>query len=1390
MRQIGILAAGLNCYTPLYLTHISAKHFYYASTVAVYIYDVHTFSLLDVITVGENTITSFDLSPVDENILLIGCVNGYACYYDMQKQKVVDSTDMPPSRTAIILAGQHDPNICVMIDRREEALNRVTAWIFNEEECTAAIMRHRILEFKDGLVINAARWHPHIHSFLALGCSTGEVYLFNYTDSTKKIFAVKDREVTPVVDIQWDRLSSVYLLVAHSNYISLLDTESQSEINVFDKQPAGVTSIAWLDWTAGNFVSSNKKNGTMKVWNVSQKSPIDTFRIGDVGITYVKLGPGTKQCACAHVDGSVSVYHMGKKSLEFKTGNGHTETIFDCKLSPHSPEVFATASYDATVKIWNTSDLSLTKTLQGSDNVLYSVAWSPTGTSIAASTASGSVIVWHIETGKELARYSHHTKPAFCVTWNALHRDTLCSTSSDFSIVIFQVNEEQLLEEVGSKVARGSQKTQQKPVAESKIKMRMMMSCPVFGAHFSPMDGNLLIVGCQDGNVRVFDYLLRTPMICVLKGHTARVFNSLWSPLVDGMIASGSDDKNILIWKLDMEALQGGKSQDDANRQPLTVSPVMTLVGHEMNVRAIQWNPEFKNVLLSGSWDSSIKIWNTDTGECLYSVKGHAADVYSLVVHPDRPFSYLSCSRDSTIRLWELEGPVRVALAQSVWNVSCEPSRSASESNKYVLAGKNSLLLSHKLGQSKTLSVLQTSAVLSIDDRIELAKKFYELFNFYVGNNGSLDVWECALSLLLSQKAAGLPQPLSASMLLRPSSCRIVLARSEIVLDAESDALKGDSVKASARGEHMSERTRNQLREAANLYACVGNYTKFCSIMFELGSYNEALAVAPCVSIDYWKELSLIYANDLAKKSSEMCVPFYVGVGKVESAVDFYLKRQNMKSALIVASKAEANPVSQIPSMRARTPPRTQVVQVGSATRKSAFASEVNNTVSAVLGLSEPKAFVKAVSHSYADILAKSGKPIHAAAQHLSVGGAGDAVKVLVSCGEYELALALAICFQIKDMDEVKCLLAQRLAGQGALQEALEILDSINKENVEKEKGYLINQAFPENDEAPKNYLEKSSLRSLSSWSNLASEMEIMGANGDNIVPLVMSRQFTKAATQGLAFLRNFVRDPLELTLSGKTVLRSLKFVRATELEEKLRASFLMHMMWFCGHEAAERGLWSIAAYMLKKLGQNCKKYPFPISEDQIVFQEMFFSIFGGDPHVVHKLAERVEGKEDNSSSSVVSGLKNLQNLLQNITDKHSLESKQQQPKNRDDPGIGANIYGSSTSLIRDEVVRLGDAMSLPSMMKLKITRPGTGSISLVMGANLPAQYLHHSKRSCISGEVIVGPSVKVDSTMGDEASSEAYASIGEVLGWSRVNPFEPGMSGEWISSKVVPPSM
>ena len=58
------------------------------------------------------------------------------------------------------------------------------------------------------------------------------------------------------------------------------------------------------------------------------------------------------------------------------------------------------------------------------------------------------------------------------------------------------------------------------------------------------------ILGCQDGHIRVFDYSLRDTPIFLLKGHSARVFSVLWSPLRDNTLCSGSDDTTIIVWNV------------------------------------------------------------------------------------------------------------------------------------------------------------------------------------------------------------------------------------------------------------------------------------------------------------------------------------------------------------------------------------------------------------------------------------------------------------------------------------------------------------------------------------------------------------------------------------------------------------------------------------------------------------------------------------------------------------------------------------------------------------------------------------------------------------------------------------------------------------------------
>ena len=40
----------------------------------------------------------------------------------------------------------------------------------------------------------------------------------------------------------------------------------------------------------GNFFTGNSRTGVIKIWNVSQKAPIDTLRISDCGIHAAVIG--------------------------------------------------------------------------------------------------------------------------------------------------------------------------------------------------------------------------------------------------------------------------------------------------------------------------------------------------------------------------------------------------------------------------------------------------------------------------------------------------------------------------------------------------------------------------------------------------------------------------------------------------------------------------------------------------------------------------------------------------------------------------------------------------------------------------------------------------------------------------------------------------------------------------------------------------------------------------------------------------------------------------------------------------------------------------------------------------------------------------------------------
>ncbi|XXQ34984.1 WD40 repeat-containing protein SMU1 [Plasmodiophora brassicae] len=77
-----------------------------------------------------------------------------------------------------------------------------------------------------------------------------------------------------------------------------------------------------------------------------------------------------------------------------------------------------------------------------------------------------------------------------------------------------------------------------------------------------------------------------------------------------------------------------------------------TFIGHESNVKGIDFVGEESRHIVSGSSDNTIKIWDTETAHCLSTFQGHTSRVWDVA---SNVFGTMvaSCSGDSTVKVWD-----------------------------------------------------------------------------------------------------------------------------------------------------------------------------------------------------------------------------------------------------------------------------------------------------------------------------------------------------------------------------------------------------------------------------------------------------------------------------------------------------------------------------------------------------------------------------------------------------------------------------------------------------------------------------------------------------------------------------------------------------------------
>jgi len=392
------------------------------------------------------------------------------------------------------------------------------------------------------------------------------------------------------------------------------------------------------------------------------------------------------------------------------TCNGHNGWVQSLAFSPEG-EILASGSNDQTIRLWNVHTGQCLKTLRGHTSWVQSLAFNPDGEILVSGSNDYTIRLWNIHTGECLQTLSGHSNRVFFTTFTA-NGQTLVTGGEDQTVRLWDINTGYCLRVLeipinwllsialspdGQTLATGSHGTTVKfwNLTSGDCIKTLPYNCHVWAVAFSP-DGQTLVTGSEDKTVKIWDVLtgkcLQTlhehsnsplsdsypsriwlvainpdgqTLLSVSENQTMKLWDiptgkclrtvdgySNWILSVafspDGrMLASSSEDQRVRLWDVDT-----GQCLQTLSGHTNLVSSV-TFATQKVNISTNEIGKHQENqILASSSDDTTIKLWNASTGECLQTLWGHDSWVHSVSFSPDGKI-LASGSRDQTIKLWD-----------------------------------------------------------------------------------------------------------------------------------------------------------------------------------------------------------------------------------------------------------------------------------------------------------------------------------------------------------------------------------------------------------------------------------------------------------------------------------------------------------------------------------------------------------------------------------------------------------------------------------------------------------------------------------------------------------------------------------------------------------------